>query len=92
MEIVSPALKTSMMKQMLNWYTVGTKINICQKIKQRNGFGFLKMASVVACLLNIKDRVILVEGHEGSAPSSTKAMNDTLFQTPILEKKLQGTS
>lgn len=48
------------------------------------------MASVVACLPNIKNHVILVEGGEGSTPSSTKAMSDTLFQIHILEKKLQG--
>lgn len=53
---------------------VGAKINICQTNKGRNEFGFLEIATMVACLPDDNNHVIPVEGHEGSAPFSIKAI------------------
>lgn len=64
---------------------VGARINICQMNKQRNGLRFLEIASMVTCLLDGNDPVILVKGHEDSVPFSASV---TLCAAHTLKEEL----
>lgn len=53
--------------------------------KQRNGLRFLEIASMVTCLLDGNDPVILVKGHEDSVPFSASV---TLCAAHTLKEEL----